>query len=334
MADPDISVVPSLDPDQGTIDIPDTVNPYLSVWWTTQTVTGVPENIMGWLVAQGWEITAVATDSTTTPATYTYALTKEGLQPKDVLLSLCNSYTVAINDAKWANEFRYNQVLENWTEMISSSQSHFEEQTNQHNADMGVYLTDLSTHMDEIEALLKETREGLALDYTGHKTTAEEFLTGLGTTEVARINEQFAASLSVQLQKLIDDGLYTSAVAADITARNVRDRDEQLQKHYDALAREKLANEHQLYEQNTQLANFKSQIIAATLNTAVTRLQGWKNVAAENQRLLAYQLDERNKLLIGLYSFVERRNDIAPEWKDMASMIAGLGDSAGGWVTP
>jgi hypothetical protein len=49
---------------------------------------------------------------------------------------------------------------------------------------------------------------------------------------------------------------------------------------------------------------------------------------------MAYQLDERNKLLIGLYSFVERREDIGPEWKDMTQIIAGLGDSAGGWLSP
>lgn len=33
---------------------------------------------------------------------------------------------------------------------------------------------------------------------------------------------------------------------------------------------------------------------------------------------MAYQLDERNKLLIGLYSFVERREDEGPTWNDGA----------------
>ena len=49
---------------------------------------------------------------------------------------------------------------------------------------------------------------------------------------------------------------------------------------------------------------------------------------------MQYQLDERNKLLIGLYAFVERREDVAPQWHEMAQMIAGLSDSAGGWITP
>ena len=82
------------------------------------------------------------------------------------------------------------------------------------------------------------------------------------------------------------------------------------------------------------LSEHKHRAIVERMNTAIQRLDGWKSVAADNRQLMAYQLDERNKLLVGLYSFVERRDDIAPEWKDMATMIASLGDSGGGWVTP
>jgi len=57
-------------------------------------------------------------------------------------------------------------------------------------------------------------------------------------------------------------------------------------------------------------------------------------VADQNRQLMAYQIDTKNQLVVGLYGFVERRDDVAPEWKDMVQMIAGLGDSAGGWITP
>lgn len=82
------------------------------------------------------------------------------------------------------------------------------------------------------------------------------------------------------------------------------------------------------------LADHKHRAIAEKLQEAGARLDGWKTISAENQKLLAYQLDTRNNLLVGLYSFVERREDIGPEWKDMSQMIAGLADSAGGWLTP
>ncbi len=403
MADPSVPAtaptVPAQNSGQGTINLPSVVNPFTQVWWTSQTVEGVPDQVMGWLVAQGWRITGVTPDNTTTPPTNTYSLGKQEMQPEMVLLNLCNSYTTAANEARDANEFRYNQVVDGWNEMIASTQTHLTAETTQQNSQIVAYTADLDTYMDELEAIVTsytstidtavteaavliaqgQTEQDayevvvggilgdLASDYSTHAAVASGYLTGLGTTETARINEQFAASLSVQLQKLIDDGLSTSSVVTDITARNTRDRDEQIQALNDRLAREKLANQHQLYGQQVALrnttigstdrmhvlalevlkyraavtvqnaeaiANHQHRAVAELMNVKVARLEGLRNIWNENMKLMAYQLDERNKLLVGLYSFVERRDDIAPEWKDQASMIAGLADSAGGWLQP
>lgn len=717
--------------------LPPITNPYLGVWWATQTITQVPENVMGWLVAQGYEVTGISQDATTTPPTNYFALTREGMRPQLVLLNLCNSYTIAANEARNANQIRYNQVVANWIGMIDSSHDQFDAQTEEQNAQAGVYLADLEEYMTAIDTLIAENQTQLAsdaaearislvvmdsrlselednaaanatvingllaeqdenlqdyiteydarlaelqqnvtshidtvlaevaslgtvledhvadysqqfdqlvsnynshlvdieallanvaantntyvtdvsailtsldadyaavetdldgirttagslvstyavdyqaildqlssdytsqattirsiinflysdytphasatrgitdsmsLDFTLHDGTATGFLSGLGATELARINEEFAARLSMQLQMLTTRGLSTSTLITDITERNWRDRDEQIQMLNDRLNREKFDNQHRLYEQqrgirtvtmdnehklyeqqrairaqnadsenrlyeqqlamrarmmdgesqlhsvrqevlryqaslisgvygmlqetrnrvlagkqaifsardaterlgievqsrlyaqlqdvrqriiessdrvyqlrdvyakwsNTEthrlyeqlqqikqqfveaaerqhtakqtvtrtemaqrdtllqqlqtaltgllggkerfstlllqnastLADHKHKAIAERMNTATLRLEGWKSVAAENRVLMAYQLDERNKLLIGLYNFVERRDDIAPEWKDMASMIAGLGDSGGGWIQP
>ncbi len=336
MADYDpIVVVPKEDPEQtAIIDTGAIDNPWRQIWWTPETVSDVPENVMGWLVAQGWQITLASPDNSTVPPTITYALKKQSLDSAATLLQLCNSYTDAANDARYANALRYSEVVTNWTEMIASSQTQFKQQITQQNADLGVYITDLDSYMDAIDTLIAENRDGLELDYGTHKLTANGLLTDLGTTEVARINELFASTLAVQLQGLTDRGLYSSGVATDITERNHRDRDEQLQKHYDSLAREQLGNEHLLWNQRVQLSEQANQAIVQRMNTSVARLDGWKSVAADNQKLMAYQLDVRNQLLIGLYSFVERREDIAPEWKDMSQMIANLGDSGTAWVTP
>ncbi len=658
-------VVPPQNPGQGNIILSAVANPYQSVWWTSQSVTGVPESIMGWLVAQGFDVTGVSAIPGTNPPTYTYALAKQGLQPWQVLLSLCNSYTIAANDARASNQVRYNEIVTGWTAMVTSSQTHFDAQTSEQNAQAAVYLGDLNTYMTDIEALIAENRSQivadaqtantalgemnsrlvdleanaqasagtigsllidqagylnsfltdfsaklaeldqnytnhlatilsdvnglgvvqeshitaynalfaelatdytthastltgllststtntnsfvntistildslatdydtvsvtlnglnttagtlvsahaadyaavlalLVTDYTTHAGTATAFLTGLGSTELARINEQFVSNLSIQLQDLIDRGLSSSGVITDITARNHRDRDEQIQMLNDRLNREKWENQHRIYEQqvamrsrvldgkdrihsvqqeilryqaaqvtgifsllqemrnrtlagrqailsaqeaNTRLgievqsnlysrlldvrmrtiesadrvyqlrdvlakwrtlenhqlfdelqkiqsqhlagierqhaaqqeisriamsqrdtllaqlqdalkgiltgkeryssvlmqhastlAEHKHRAIVEKMNTTVQRLEGWSRISDQNRALMAYQLDERNKLLVGLYSFVERRDDVAPEWKDMASMIAGLGDSAGGWIQP
>ncbi len=732
-----IPEVPEQSPGQSPIILPTIANPYLGIWWSTQTVSGVPENVMGWLVAQGYEVTGISQDNTTVPPTNYFALTREGMKPLYVLLSLCNSYTIAANQARDANQVRYNEILINWTQMIDSSHEQFNAQTTEQNAQAGIFMTDLDEYMTAIETLIQdnqtqlafdateaktallvmdsrladlesnadanavvitnllsdqatslqayitdydarlaelqqnvtdhiasvllevsdlgtvlddhvvdytqqldtlvanynfhladidglltnlannvntyvsdvdslltsinsdydtvsadldtisasagtlvdnhvvdyqailtllssdytsqatttrniisflspdfashatETRsitDSLAIDYTVHDGSARGFLDGLGATELARINEEFAAKLAAQLQMLTTKGLYTSTLATDITERNHRDRDEQIQLLNDRLNRERFENQHKLYEQNRSvrsqtmdnehrlyeqqramrgqiidaeqrlyeqqlnmrsrtldgksqlhtvqqevlryqaslisgtytllqetrnrvlagkqaiftakdansrlgidvqsrmyaqlqemrqkiiesfdriyqlrdvyakwqntethrlyeqlqqvkqqfiesverqhtakqnvtraemsqrdtllqqiqaaltgllggkerfsnllmqnantLAEHKHKAIVERMNTAAQRLEGWKSVAAENRALMAYQLDERNKLLIGLYSFVERRDDIAPEWKDMATMIASLGDSGGGWVSP
>lgn len=527
MPEQDIPIVPQADLSYGDpainepLILPPIDNPYLSVWWATQTVSNVPENVMGWLVAQGYEITGITQDTTTVPPTNYFSLTRQGMQPQAVLLNLCNSYTVAANEAREANQIRYNQVIHNWNEMIEKSHDQFDLQTEEQNVQSGMFLTDLDDYMNAIEALIADNQSELGLDaaeaktalivmdsrlselednaaaaavtiralltgldtnvntyvadieailalldadyvsveadleaiktsagvlvtefagnyqavlnylegdYLTHQTLARGFLDDLGTTELARINEEFASRLSVQLQALVSRGLSTATLITDITARNHRDRDEQIQALNDRLMREKLTNQHTLYQQQSGmrsmvmnayvqlhsirqevlryqaslitgvyelLQNIRNRILAGKqailaardanvrlgiqvnstlleqmqaalqgvlggkerfstilmqnanmlsehrhraiverMNTAVQRLDGWKSVAAENRQLMAYQLDERNKLLIGLYSFVERRTDEAPLWSDMTKMISGLADSGGGWLQP
>jgi hypothetical protein len=325
-------------------------------------------------------------------------------------------------------------------------------------------------------------------------------LINLGSTETARINEEFAASLSTQIQSLVDKGLFSGDAVTDVTARNTRDRDEQIQTLNDRLNREKLENEHTLYSQQVAMrtgtmqgkdrmhgveqemfryrisqaeglhaleqnmrdrtqvgkekiyalkeANirfqtdmrklihdtgnqirklvidesarlqqlqfaieqfkggsrdqllaqiqdnvkqhlagldrqhvlqqevsraeaqqrniFHQQLDAAvkgfltgkesfatvTTRTASTLAEhrhkmvvekmneyvAWLNARNQNHegnmKLMSYQLDERNKLLIGLYGFVERREDVGPTIEDLAKICTSLGDAGGGWLTP
>lgn len=663
----DVAKVPEVNPNQSELWLPRIANPFTSVaaWFATQSITDVPENVMGWLVAQGFEITNIRQDNTTVPPTNYFSVRKQGLTPAGVLLSLCNSYTIEANNARTANQVRYNEVLRNMNQMVDSSHVQFDAQIDEQNAQSGVFLSDLDQYMDAIEAMINDNQAQVVVDaneakdaledmldrlgdletnatdnankiallfseqdnnlatfigdydsklaemdqnfatylgdvlskissldsildghvadysqqfailannysahatdidsqtdqlqthvdlyttqvdaiisnleadyqviandmdqfgsqsgslssqfagdynavlnllqsdYDSHAPVARSFLTNLGQTELARINEQAASSLSAQMQSLVSRGLYTSIIPADMIARNSRDKDEQIQTLNDRLNREKLDNQHRLYEQqlavrsrrldgfdrvhavrqevlryqaslvtnvyalrteatnrvlagrqaifaakdanskygievksnlyaklqevrqrtiesldrvyqlrdifakwdteeanrryermqqiesqfidgiqrrlaasqdvtktemserqtllsqlqsaltalmsgkeryavllmqnSNTLAEHKHRAIAEMVNTKVQRLEGWKGVAAENMRLMTYQLDERNKLLMAVYAFVERRQDIGPEWKDVAQMIAGLGDSGGGWLTP
>jgi hypothetical protein len=196
----------------------------------------------------------------------------------------------------------------------------------------------------------------LTSDYNTHAPVASAYLTGLGVTELARINEQFDNALAKNLQALTDRGLYSSAIATAITARIERERTEAIGALNDRLNREKWENQHRIYQQQTQmrgsildgrgkyvamhlqngqfLTDTRRQLALATMQARLHQAAGRMDVRDREEKLMAYQLDARNNLIIGLFSFMERREDSYPELGELNSLIAGLGDAGGGWVTP
>lgn len=416
---PIVPVVPYEDPEQREILTEPPDNPFDSGWWVLNTITDIPEDSVGWLVANGWTITAVTYLDIAVPPIPRFTMEKKALQNFQILNTLLGEWTFAYRAALTNNEVRYNDVVADWTEMLESSQVQFAAQVAEQNAHMGLYLGDLSAYMDEVDGLIKanqtklvadaavattaltameeklddletnvtgdhtttidglltaqagyldtfltdlatelavldanysahlvkieallgiadtdletfsSTQSGLLAelsaayavhvetldllltaagtylttieedinevlgeidadyddvdtavntllttgdtalnnhatdfnavlallesDYAVHAGLARDFLVSLGSTELARINEQFQATLAAQMQQLLERGLYSSAVAVDVTARNVRDRDEQIQALNDRLAREKLENQHTLYGQQTAM---------------------------------------------------------------------------------
>lgn len=337
--------------------------PYSPSWWVSQTISNIPNDSVGWLVAQGWKITNITYDTTTTPQTPYYTMERESLQNWFILQSLLDQYTTAANTALANNATRYNDVVRDWTMMLETSHDYFETQSEEQSNHAVLYLGNLEDHMNEVDNLIDTNQSQLEIDrseaksaltpmgtdYDTHESTATAFLTDLGTTELARINELFAATLATQLQQLVDKGLYSSAIATDITARNTRDKNEEIAALNDRLNREKFENDHRLYdqkfryrqtyssslmEQASRIADHRHRAIVEKMNESVARLSGLQAKHEECMRLMAYQLDERNKLLIGLYGFVERRDDIPPSFEALTQLATSLGDSGGGWVTP
>lgn len=394
-----IPVVPSQSPAQSQIVFPHVTSPYTSLWWTNQTISDIPSESVGWLVSAGWTVVGIRYDESTTPPTPYYNMARQSLQNWYILQSLLNSWTIAYNDARDANQTRYNEVIANWTQMLSSSQAQFSVEAEQQNAHVSLYLGNLATYMDEVESLIVSNQDeldaaigaanamlstsesdyaGFKADYTSvlallpsdftlHQATATGYLTGLGATELARINEAFDASLAVQLQQLVDRGLYSSELVAGVTARNARDRSQEIAALNDRLAREKLENERSLYSALTAvrqatllgkerlytlgqellryrlatkmdnaraIVEHRHRVIVELMNAKAARLAGLEKTHADNMRLMAYQLDERNKLLTGLYGFVEARTDVGPTIENLAQICTSLGDAGGGWVTP
>ena len=197
------------------------------------------------------------------------------------------------------------------------------------------------------------TLEGI---YDTHEATAEAFLVNLGVTELARINEQFDAALAKNLQAITDRGLYSSAIVTAITARVERERSEAITALNDKLALQKLENEHKLFAQEMDvlgmvldgklknasaqfqygqyLVELRSKCALTVMEARMKRIQGSMEVRDREDKLMSYQLDVRNNLLIGMFGFMERREDEGPSIQDMTKLITGLGDAGGGWLQP
>jgi hypothetical protein len=205
--------VPLHDPGQSQIFLNDVRNPLLGVWYTTQTVSQVPENVMGWLVAQGYEVTGITQDTSTTPPTNYFSLTKEGMDHVATVVELCNSYTIAANDAKFANEARYNEIILNWSQMILSTHAQFDAQTEEQNSQAGVFMTDLDEYMTAIETLIDDSETQITIEAAEAKA-ALEYING----RLTELEENAAASAVTITALLAGLGTNVNTYVAEIEA--------------------------------------------------------------------------------------------------------------------
>jgi hypothetical protein len=130
---------------------------------------------------------------------------------------------------------------------VLASISTMEGELNELDSSVNGLLDDLDTEITGHTADYQGILDLFVSDYTTHATTARALLVDLGTTELARINEQFDNLLAGKAQQLVNRGFYSSALIAQTDARVERERNEAISALNDRLAREKLDNEHKLY---------------------------------------------------------------------------------------
>lgn len=152
-------------------------------------------------------------------------------------------------------------------------------------------IAEVNVAIDELDDALTrfvDETSGLAAlllsDFNTHVTTATAFLTGLGTTELARINERFDNLLTSNNQALVNRGFYSSAIVTNMETQVERERDEAIAELNDRLNREKFENQHRLYEQ-------KYKMRLGTLDVSYRALQGASEVL--NARLQHAQWSAR-----------------------------------------
>ena len=370
--------VPNLDPLVHTIadvsPIP-RVSPWTPSWWMRSVIQRVPETAVGWLTAQGWQV--VSTYAEESCGQTFYVMARDSMNSWMVLQTVLNSYVQAYNEARRNNDLRYEDVVAMYINAITRCRLHVDKMADVSNGHVVTYLGQMEELVDSVEsetatALADMTDAGTALAtrlqeyltllntlegiYDTHEATAEWFLTDLGMAELARINEQFDNALAKNLQSLTDRGLYSSAIVTAITARVERERSEAITNLNDRLAREKLDNEHKLYEQEISLKGMvldgrlkynaglltktqfmvevRKELALTVMQARMARISGTMDIRDREEKLMAYQLDTHNNLAIGLWGFIERREDDYPSMEQITRLIAGLGDQGGGWIQP
>lgn len=368
--------VPNIIPVDGFIrDISPAVmySPYSAAWWTSSYVTRVPETAVGWLVAQGWQIVGTYDED---DVTY-YNLARQSMQNWKILQTLLDSYTFSYNEGRAHNSIRYNDILYNYNRTINKTRQQLDVQGDVSDVHLSLYLTTVDELWSEVETetgVMKDDIEAsgdlidpqLALyltklntidaDWTTHAATTRALLVDLGTTETARINEQFDNALAKAKQGLISRGLYSSVLFAQLEARIERERTEALGALNDRLAREKVDNEHKLFMEQMQttttvmggrveyvnqqmrrnqwLVDTRHKVLMTSMQGMLEKANARLGVRDREDKLLSYQLDTRNNLAIGMFGFQERREDSYPSLESITKLVAGLGESGGGWVTP
>ena len=81
-----------------------------------------------------------------------------------ILKDLLDEWTTAWNEAATFNTYRYNDVVLAWGKMIDTSHVQFEQQVDTQNAHATLFLGNLTTYMDEVDALIDANTSQLTAD--------------------------------------------------------------------------------------------------------------------------------------------------------------------------
>lgn len=159
-----------------------------------------------------------------------------------------------------------------WQDAATTLEAEYDEMTA--GLDIPGLIADVNVAIDALDDALTrfiDETSGLAAtllaDFTSHETTATAFLTSLGTTELARINEKYDNLLASNNQSLANRGFYSSAITTQMETQVERERNEAIGELNDRLNREKFENQHRLYEQ-------KYRMRLGTLDVSFRALQG------------------------------------------------------------
>jgi len=285
--------------------------PTMNGWYVTQTISGVTEESKPMMLSAGWEPVSTRTDKTVWPWVVTYTMRRTSLLNQNVLHELLTDFTNSFNEGRAANHKRFEDVVTSYKEMLDKTQ---------------VQLAAMEEHLDDAISIHVTTLDELDADYDELFEQIKTEIDGLALTLDAdrlRVNDNFDGQISAAQQDLINRGLYTSGGWPTIQAGIEDRRETQLT--------EISQREQQLV---ADLALRKNEIYLRAFQMRNNIINSKMALTDRKQQFLRYELSERNNVLVGMYGFVERRNDGYPDLNAMAQLTASIAESgASSWYS-
>lgn len=271
-------------------------------WYFEQNIGLVPDTVAPYLAAHGFIINGGTEHYIDGEfAGYLLNMERNKFSRLDAMQILLNTMVFSFNEGRGLNQTRYEDLVSNLQSLLSNNQ-----------ADITSFMATEVMNSAGYVTLMLSTLDSLDSEYTTHAAAATAFLTGLGTTELARINEKYDNLLTSQSALLVNRGFYSSALSAQVAVQVERERNEAIAELNDRLNREKFENQHRLYEQQFRMR--------------LENLRVRQSTGAFRYELIKYQLDQRSNLALALFGLVERREDDYPGVGDLAATVASMGD--------
>jgi hypothetical protein len=160
----------------------------------------------------------------------------------------------------------------------------------------------------------------LLSDWAAHSGTTTALLQGLGTQEIVRINEQWDARKAAAQQELVDRGMFSSLEIVPTLAQVERERNMALTDLNDRLNREKVENDHKLYEQEVGVRS-KTLDGMDRLYTLDKEVLQYK--AESMTRLYGELEDTRNRTLTAKQTLYSLNKDLTAFQTDVQNILYG-----------
>ena len=265
----------------------------MSDWFTTEDRSGVTEESLPWMLAQGWEQAGYLVDK---DGNFTYEVTRRIVDAEKMLKSMVDDYTKAYNEGRELNDSRYDEIVTLYSVMQNSSE---------------VDWITREAGNTTAEALILTLTDALDSDYDTYADDTEDLLDDYGTNLLAGINIRFDNLLTSAAQDLTNRGMYNSTVWAATSAGIETQRTYALNDANDKIAQTRVNQKNTLHSAKSTM---RSKVIQATERV-------WTLIGSSADARLA----SRNAVMGALLTFMERRTDSYPDMAEIGKLATALG---------